>query len=73
MKLLKTKTPTGTLKDRFHVGQRIAWMVNTFDGRHHGRAHYTGDVVKVNRVTVDVVLKNGQQYRLDAQDLITAI
>lgn len=73
MKVLKTKTAPPALKDLFTIGQTILWSTNTFDGRAHGRAYHTGTVVKINRVTLDVELRNGVRYRLNGEDLATAL
>ena len=73
----KNTTATTTLKDRFTVGMPITWTTNFFDGRVTELIRHEGTVVKVNRVTVDVVRTNGHQrtigdtVRLDEWDLAT--
>lgn len=79
MKTIKTNTTATTaLKDQFTVGMPITWTTNFFDGRGTEVVRHEGTVVKVNRVTVDVVRTNGHPrvigdtVRLDARDLATA-
>jgi len=71
MKVIKKNTPAvKTLKEQFAVGETITWTVSFFDGRTTTYDKYTGKVVKVNKVTVDVqCLDNGDIVRLDADDL----
>ncbi len=72
MKLLKKNITEVALKDKFTVGNPINWTVNFFDGREHTGVLRTGTIVKVNRVTVDVKLANGDVVRLNERDLWTA-
>jgi hypothetical protein len=71
MKVIKKKAQP-TLKEQFQVGTRIVWHKMFFDGRVSERVNYSGVVVKVNRVTVDVIMENGDTVRLDDWELGTA-
>ena len=71
MKIIKTKAQP-TLKEQFQVGDQMVWHVTSFDGRVSEVIDLSGTVVKVNRVTVDVLRKNGDVVRLDKWDLAKA-
>jgi hypothetical protein len=68
MKVIKKKAEP-TLKEQFQVGDRITWYKPFFDGRVSEEINYSGTVVKVNRVTLDVVMENGDTVRLDDWEL----
>ena len=71
MKVIKKKAQP-TLKEQFQVGDRIVWHLYHFDGRVSEAVHYSGTVVKVNRVTIDVLRENGDTVRLDDWEIGTA-
>jgi hypothetical protein len=71
MKIIKTKAQP-TLKEQFRVGDQMVWHVTSFDGRISEVLNLSGTVVKVNRVTVDVLRENGDVVRLDKWDIAQA-
>ncbi len=71
MKIIKTKAQP-TLKEQFHVGDQMVWHVTSSDGRITEVLNLSGTVVKVNRVTVDVLRENGDVVRLDKWDIARA-
>jgi hypothetical protein len=74
MKVIKKHTEAAVaLKDQFTVGAQITWTTHFFDGRGTEYIRHTGTVVKVNRVTVDVIRENGDTVRLDEWDLGTVV
>ena len=66
MKTIKRHTEKVT---KLHTGQVVDWTIGYFDGRETNYVPYTGTVVKVNRVTVDVALPNEDVVRLDLRAL----
>lgn len=74
MKLLtkKNTSTTLTIKEAFPRGTKVSWTVPFFDGRMTQFDAYSGTVVKVNKVTVDVILDStGDLVRLDAYKKIS--
>jgi hypothetical protein len=62
MKTIKRHTKQVT---KFRTGQVVDWTIGHFDGRTTEYVPYTGTVVKMNKVTVDVYLPNQDVVRLD--------
>ncbi len=56
--LIKKTTPTIT------VGDIVEYVDRWHDGRSYENTTYRGTVVKVNRVTVDFEMVNGNTYRV---------
>jgi hypothetical protein len=54
---------------KFRTGQVVDWVIRFFDGRTGEYIPYTGTVVKMNKVTVDVALANEDVVRLDLRAL----
>jgi hypothetical protein len=68
MKVIKKKAQP-TLKEQFQVGDQMVWHETRSDGRISEVIDLRGTVVKVNRVTVDVLRENGDVVRLDEWDI----
>ncbi len=66
MKTIKRHTEKVT---KLRTGQVVDWTIGFFDGRGTEYVPYTGTVVKVNKVTVDVALGNQDVVRLDLRRL----
>lgn len=66
MKLIKKATAAVTkLADKFVTGQQIEVTTSNFDGRWIGCVTTQYTVVKVNKVTIDILDAKGDTYRLD--------
>jgi len=72
MKVIKKHNETKSIKDQFKVGQTITWWISFFDGRSSEIVRYKGDIVKINRITIDVQLENKDIVRLDETEISRA-
>jgi flagellar hook assembly protein FlgD len=71
MKTIKTnKTTTETLQDRFAIGDSLKYTNNWYNGRgESGTETLYFKVVKVNKVTIDVIDEEGDTIRLNREDI----
>ena len=54
---------------KFNVGDVVQYTTEFFDGRGYNINTYVGTIVKVNKVTVDIELKNGNVYRVNKKEV----
>ena len=54
---------------KFNVGDVTQYTTEFFDGRGYNVNTYVGTIVKVNKVTVDIELKNGNVYRVNKKEV----
>ncbi len=58
------------MKKQIKLGKKVTWNTLFHDGRSYELIVHTGVIVKVNRVTVDILDKNKQVIRLDKVHLM---
>lgn len=54
---------------KFNVGDKVKFYSHWFDGRISGFDEYSGTVVKVNKVTIDVMVESGDIWRVESHEL----
>ena len=54
---------------KFNVGDVAQYTTEFFNGRGYNVNTYVGTIVKVNKVTVDIELKNGNVYRVNKKEV----
>lgn len=68
--IVKAKKNEPSLKETYKIGDRIVWGITHFDGRGYITRNYKGEIVKVNKVTVDTKDDSGNVWRVDVKDII---
>lgn len=53
----------------FQVGQQVKWTKMFHDGRGYENWDYAGEIVKVNKVTVDVLDAKGNTWRVNKREI----
>jgi hypothetical protein len=54
---------------QFNVGDKVMFYSHWNDGRISGSDEYSGTVIKVNKVTIDVQVGNGDIWRVEKHKL----
>ena len=57
------------IKNEYEIGETVSWSELFHDGRSYTDYEYIGEIVKINRSTVDVKIKCGDIYRVHSTEL----
>ena len=66
----KSESKVKKLSEIYKVGEKVKWSEIIFDGRGYDKFEWTGNIVKINRSTVDVEISNGDIYRVHRDELV---
>jgi ribosomal protein L21E len=69
IKKAEIKVIVKKLTDEYEVGETVSWNKTFHDGRSYETHEYIGEIVKINRSTVDVKIKCGDIYRVHRDEL----
>ena len=69
IKKSEVKSPVKKLSEIYNVGETVKWCNVLFDGRGYNRNKHEGNIIKINRSTVDVMIENGDIYRVHMDEL----
>jgi acetylglutamate kinase len=58
------------LSDEYKIGEKASWKKLFHDGRSYENYEYVGEIVKINRSTLDIKLQNGDIYRVHRNELV---
>jgi len=69
IKKSEVKVTVKKLSEMYNVGEIVKWCNVVFDGRGYNRNKHEGKIIKINRSTVDVVIENGDIYRVHRDEI----
>jgi hypothetical protein len=69
IKKAEVKVITKKLSDKYKIGETVSWSELFHDGRSYKDYEYVGEIVKINRLTVDVKVEWGDIYRVYSTEL----
>ena len=69
IKKAENKVTTKKLSDKYEIGETVSWSELFHDSRSYTDYEYIGEIVKINRSTVDVKIECGDIYRVHSTEL----
>jgi hypothetical protein len=69
IKKAEVKVVVKKLSDMYEIGEVVSWSKTVHDGRSYDSWEEVGDIIKINRSTVDVKISNGDIYRVHKDEL----
>jgi ribosomal protein L19 len=64
IKLIKKGEEKQSKVRKFEVGETVSFTKMIHDGRSYYDDIYIGNIIKINRLTVDIEMSNGNVYRV---------
>ena len=58
------------LNEIYNMGDIVKWRESFHDGRSYEIFNYVGEIIQINKVTVDVKISNGNIYRVNQEELM---